>query len=101
MSDPAWDYTFPPGYDFQGCLGAGPEDASSIVPYHGDYDTCNTNSPPFFITPTTIPQGDTPDLLFSDNQVGLPRAKVRVDLTFSHTVKCPQMLDPLARDLSG
>ena len=44
--------------DFQGCLGYGPDDQSvRIVPYSGEFDVCNENQAPFFLTAKTIPIG--------------------------------------------
>jgi len=75
VSDSGFNYTFPAGYKFIGCLGAGAEDASSIVPYSGEFDVCNGNNPPFFLTTDTTPIGNTPRLLYTDPNTGLNRAR--------------------------
>jgi len=80
VSDLGFNYTFP--YNFTGCLGAGPEDSessSSIVPYSGEFDVCNSNTPPFFLTPETKYIGDTPLLEFLDPNTGLNRARVSME----------------------
>ena len=79
VSDLGFNYTFPAGYNYIGCLGAGPEDpesSSSIVPYSGEFDVCISNNPPFFLTTDTTPIGNTPRLLFTDPNTGLNRARV-------------------------